>query len=307
MHERAEDLVSDHGLGGWSGGGSAMREGLSQLRGTGLALEMLRNRWTYPVLVALQDRPLRPAQLLEHINEGNRRNADLVGIRVLHEKTLYMTLRRMEGDGLIIRQKHAGAGNGATPRELTSMSRGLLAALHRIATWAGGQRDQLAMFLRERRGLASPGSQVAGPKASGPPLARSPDQEYWRDIGMALVIVRLRWGFSVLSQLRHGAQHPTGIVAAVNAGVARNRDITGHRTMSDKVLWDTLHRLVEAGLVNYQPRQGQFASTARCDLTSAGRTLLVALAPLGVWAGEFEDHIVLIIRRRRGLEESLRR
>ncbi|MEV1083476.1 hypothetical protein AB0I98_35560 [Streptomyces sp. NPDC050211] len=279
-----------------------MQEGLSQLRGTGLALEMLRNRWTYPVLVALRDHPLRPAQLLDHINEGNRRNADLVGTRVLHEKTLYMTLRRMEGDGLIIRQKRAGSGNGATPRELPPMSRGLLAALHCIAAWAGGQRDQLATFLRVHRGWARAGSQLGDPKAVGPRHALSPDQEYWRDIGMALVILRLRWGFAVLSQLRHGGQHPTGIGAAVNAGIARNRDITGHRTMSDKVLWDTLHRLVEAGLVNYQPRQGQFASTARCDLTLAGRTLLAALAPLGVWAGEVEEHLALIVRRRRGLD-----
>ncbi|MFC4463979.1 hypothetical protein ACFPH6_05275 [Streptomyces xiangluensis] len=271
-----------------------------QLRGIGMTLELLRNRWTYPALVALRSDPLSPARLLDRINEGNARNADLVGPRILHEKTLFTTLHRMEAEGLIIRKTDAVSGNSVAPRDFTPMSRGLLAALHPVAAWAGDHRDQLTASLRKHRGLPQTDTDLDPPKAAEP-ASLTPEQDYWRGVGMTLVILRLRWGFSVISQLSRGPQHPTSITAEINAGIARNRDITGNRTLSEKVLWDTLHRLLHAGLINHQPRAGQFASTARCALTASGYALLGALTPVGHWAIEHEELLTGIIRRRRGL------
>ncbi|WP_327396984.1 winged helix-turn-helix transcriptional regulator [Streptomyces phaeochromogenes] len=263
-----------------------------------MSLELLRNRWTYPVLVALRSGPLRSAQLLDLINEGNARNADLVGTRVLHEKTLVTTLHRMEAEGLILRKIEALA-SGVAPWELTLMSRGLLNAMGGIATWARDHVDHLTTSVQKHRGLPQ---EDANPATSGlRPLVA--EQHYWRGVGMALVILRLRWSYSVLCQMSRGPQHPTGIAAAINAGIARNRDITGNRALSEKVLWDTLHRLVDGGLINHQPRAGQFASTARCTLTASGYALLAALAPVGTWASEQEEHLTVIVRRRRGLDD----
>ncbi|WP_328869619.1 hypothetical protein OHT76_05575 [Streptomyces sp. NBC_00287] len=265
-----------------------------------MTLELLRNRWTYPFLVALLDAPLRPAQLLEAITEGIERNVDLVGPRVLHERSLFTTLQRMEAEGLIVRRTDLCSPNGVAPRDLTAMSRGLLAALDRIAAWASVHREELATALRKRRGLPQPGAGSGESVSAGTSTLR-PDREHWRGVGMALVTLRLRWSFSVLCQLSHGPQHPTGITAAINAGIARNRDIAGRRSLSEKVLWDTLHRLIEVGLINHQPRVGQFASTAQCTLTPSGYALLAALAPIGNWAVEHETHLTAVVRRRRGL------
>ena len=272
---------------------------LGRSRGIGMTLELLRNRWTYPVCVALRDGPLRPAQLLERINEGNVRNVDLTGLRTLHEKPLFSTLQRMEEEGLIVRGPDAGSTNGIAPRELTSMSRDLLAALHRVGVWASAHRDELTVTLRKRRGVSQ--AEAGSGDRAGTDSALGPEQEYWRGVGMALVILRLRWAFAVLHQLSRGPQHPTGVAAAVNADVERNRDIMGSRSLSEKVLWDTLHRLVDGGLVNHQPRAGQFASTAQCTITPSGNALLVALAPIGSWAAEREEQLTAIVRRRRGL------
>ncbi|MGA5506911.1 hypothetical protein [Streptomyces umbrinus] len=271
---------------------------IRQLRGIGMSLELLRNRWTYPVLVALRSGRLRSGQLLDLINEGNARNVDLVGARVLHEKTLVTTLHRMEAEGLILRRVEVLV-SGVAPWELTSTSRGLLNAMGGIASWARDHVGQLTTTVRKHRGLPQ---EDANPATSGLPPLNS-EQHYWRVVGMALVILRLRWSFSVLCQMSRGPQHPTGIASAINAGIARNRDITGKRALSEKVLWDTLHRLVDGGLINHQPRAGQFASTARCTLTASGYALLGALAPVGTWASEHEEHLTAIVRRRRGLDD----
>ncbi|MEU5698633.1 winged helix-turn-helix transcriptional regulator [Streptomyces aurantiacus] len=262
-----------------------------------MSLELLRNRWTYAVLVALRSGSLRPAQLLDLINEGNARNVDLVGARVLHEKTLFTTLHRMETEGLVIRKTEALA-NGAAPWELTSMSRGLLDAMDGIAAWARDHADHLASTVRKHRGLSQREVDTATP--GSPPL--SPEQDYWRGVGVALVILRLRWSFSIICQVSRGPQHPTGIAAAINGGIERNRDITGNRALSEKVLWDTLHRLVAGGLIHHQPRAGQFASTAQCSLTEPGYALLAALSPIGTWASEHEVHLAAVIRKRRSLD-----
>lgn len=272
---------------------------LRQLRGTGMALELLRNRWTFPLLVALRADSLSPVQLLDCINEGNARNRDLVGSRILHEKSLFTALHRMEAEGLVFRTSDA-PGNGVAPRALTSISRDLLANLNSVAVWADAHRDQLTVALCGHRGLLEADARLPSRAVTVPPPL-SPEQDYWRGVGMTLVILRLRWSFSVICQLSRGPQHPTGLAAEINAGIARNRDITGNRTMSEKVLWDTLHRLVHADLINHRPRAGQFASTALCALTSSGFALFEALTPIGKWGAGHEAHCTRVIQRRRRL------
>ncbi|WP_405537564.1 winged helix-turn-helix transcriptional regulator [Streptomyces sp. NBC_00075] len=276
-----------------------MDEDSRRLRGIDMALDLFRNRWTYPVLTVLSSEPLHPAQLIARINKENASYVDLARMRTLHEKTLFETLRRMESQGLIACKNIAGRPGSATQRELTSMSRELLISMHRMAEWASDYRDQLTITVREHEEPLQRNPSLANSGVAGPP-SLTPEQSSWRSIGVALTILRLRWSFSVIYQLSHGPQHPTGVAAAINARVDKNRDIMGKRTLSAKVLWDTLHRLIDAGLVNHQPRAGQFASTAQCTLTARGYSLLGALSPIGTWATGHEEHLTATTRKRRG-------
>ncbi|WP_416968277.1 hypothetical protein [Streptomyces sp. 4F14] len=269
-----------------------------RLRGIGMVLELLRNRWTYSVVVTLLESPLDGRQLLAGINEGAARNADLAAVRVLHPNVLLTRLRQMAEEGLLL-ARHPGAdvGDGPDLWELTAEGKELFHSLHRMTAWATGHRTCLTTALRRHR----QGSGCGQPPTWGPVL--TPEQERRRGTGMVLEVLRPRWAFAILCQLSHGPQQPTGVTEAVNAGVVRNRDLTGPRRLSEKVFWDTLHRLVDAGLVVHRPRPGQIASTARCTLTPAGHELLAALGPVGEWAVEHEDRLLVIVRRRRGLSD----
>lgn len=270
-----------------------------RLRGIGMTLELLRNRWTFSVLVTLLEGPLDGRQLLISINEGAARNADLVGTRVLHSNVLLARLRQMEKEGLLL-VGHPGsdARGGPDLWELTSEGKELFHSLGCVAVWATGHRSRLAATLRRhRRGGGSGQHPVAEPVLTA-------EQSCRRGVGMALGVLHPRWAFAILCQLSHGPQRPTGVTEAVNAGIGRNRDITGQRSLSEKMFWDTLHRLVDAGLVVHRPRPGQIASTARCTLTPAGHELLDALGPVAEWAIEHEKQLLTIVRRRRGLPDG---
>ncbi|WP_075737709.1 winged helix-turn-helix transcriptional regulator [Streptomyces acidiscabies] len=270
-----------------------------RLRGIGMVLELLRNRWTFSVLVTLLEGPLDGRQLLISINEGAARNADLVGARVLHSNVLLARLRQMEKEGLLlVGQPGSDAGDGPDLWELTAEGKELFHSLRRVAAWAVGHRDRLAAALRKHRRGG-----VSGQLAVGEPVLTA-EQDCRRGVGMALGVLHPRWAFAVLCQLSQGPQQPTGVTEAVNAGIDRNRDITGRRSLSEKMFWDTLHRLVDAGLVVHRPRPGQIASTARCTLTPAGHELLDALGPVGEWAIEHEEQLLTIVRRRRGLPDQ---
>ncbi|MGW7514150.1 winged helix-turn-helix transcriptional regulator [Streptomyces sp. NPDC054796] len=259
-----------------------------------MTIELLRNLWTFPVLVAIREAAMRPTEILHHINEGNARNADLT-TRVLHEKTLHATLSRMEREKMIRRHPWPAAANIAAPWASTQMSTELLCALDSVGGWADQHRDQLVRQLMRHRGTAPREPEFTMINQ------RNREQEYWRGIGVALEILRLRWSFSIIAALRHGPQRPSDLVAEINGGIKRNRDITGGRTLSEKMLWDTLHRLVDGGLILHESRTPQFASSARSTLTSTGSDLFSALAPVGEWGGRYQRHLAEVIRIRRSL------
>ncbi len=262
-----------------------------------MAIELIRNKWTYAVLVALLDGSMSPTELLVHINKGNVRNADLLNEWVLHEKTLLETLRRLEGEGLIVRQQLVEPQVKSAARRLTSMSEELLEALHEPAVWATRHADLLLANLRVRRGVGSAGPAPARRlKFEGG--KRTPSQERWRNLGVALTMLRLRWSFSVIASLRNGPMRPTELALVINEDVDRDRHITGRRHLSDKVLWGTLRRLSTDGVIEHEGRGPGFASAAHCSLTDSGHDLLVALAPLGVWAVRHEEWLVDIMRAR---------
>ncbi|MET8983194.1 hypothetical protein ABZX85_47250 [Streptomyces sp. NPDC004539] len=267
-----------------------------------MTLELLRNRWTYSVLVALLDGPLPSGLLLLRINAGAARNAELVGPYVLRAPVLLARLRQMETEGLLLtRHADPGGGKGSDLEELTQAGRELLNSLWRVSGWATDRREHLTFALLRHRRHQQRNS--GGDELRLAAEVLTPEQESRRATGLALGVLRTRWAFAVLCQLDHGAQRPTAVTEAVNAGVGRNRDLTKGRSLSEKVFWDTLHRLVDAGLAVHRPRPGQIASTARCTPTPAGRALLDALTPVGEWAVEHEEDLLTIVRRRRGLAD----
>ncbi|WP_190134768.1 winged helix-turn-helix transcriptional regulator [Streptomyces longispororuber] len=240
------------------------------------------------------DGAMSPSELLQHINRGNVRNADLLNEWVLHEKTLVETLRRMEGEGLI-RRCPAPPRCKSAARELTSLSRELMDALHEPASWATRHARLLLSNLQVRRGVKLDERPSRPPSASAAGK-RTPSQERWRNLGVALTMLRLRWSFPVIAGLRNGPLRPTDLALVVNEAI--DRRVSGQRTLSDKVLWDTLHRLSADGVIIHEARGREFAGTTRCSLTDSGRELLTALVPMGRWAVQHEDEIIEALRSR---------
>lgn len=85
-------------------------------------LELLAGRWTLPVLLALRPGALRFGDLRRVVNSG------------ISNRSLSMTLRRLEGAGLVLRS------DGADPRrgryELNPDGHSLLEAMSEFLLWA---------------------------------------------------------------------------------------------------------------------------------------------------------------------------
>jgi len=107
--------------------------------------ELLRSRWTFPVLTTLQDGPSGSGRLLHRINEGAARNADLLGARVLHSGVLLVGLRQMDEENLLLtRRPGTETGRSVDLWELTAAGRELLRSLW--MTWRYGQPAIAALW-----------------------------------------------------------------------------------------------------------------------------------------------------------------
>lgn len=107
-----------------------------------LGFDLLANRWTSVIVYALRNGPRRPGEL----------RADIGGIS---SKVLTETLRRLEGDGLVIRRRYAEA----PPRveyDLTDAGRGLLEPIYALGLWAALYADTVTEAqLRQETGPAA--------------------------------------------------------------------------------------------------------------------------------------------------------
>ncbi|MFI8930846.1 winged helix-turn-helix transcriptional regulator [Streptomyces sp. NPDC053474] len=111
---------------------------------------MLRLRWSFSVIAALRNGPLRPTELALAINEDVDRNRHIIGRRHLSDKVLWGTLRRLSTDGVVA---HEGRGRGfasAARCSLTGSGRDLLVALSPLGSWAVRYEAQLADVMRGR-------------------------------------------------------------------------------------------------------------------------------------------------------------
>ncbi|MEU8221723.1 helix-turn-helix domain-containing protein [Kribbella sp. NPDC048915] len=94
-----------------------------------VAVELISGRWSMVVLYALAEGPVRPGELREQIGG-------------ISQKVLTETLRRLERNGLVQRDRYAEA----PPRveySLTAAGADLLTPIRALGDWAAQYADQL--------------------------------------------------------------------------------------------------------------------------------------------------------------------
>ncbi|TDD76868.1 transcriptional regulator [Actinomadura rubrisoli] len=94
-----------------------------------LGFDLLSGTWTSVVLYTLREGPLRPGQLQDRIGG-------------ISHKVLTETLRRLEQNGLVTRQRYAEA----PPRveyALTEPGRGLLEPIYALGRWTERYADEV--------------------------------------------------------------------------------------------------------------------------------------------------------------------
>jgi DNA-binding HxlR family transcriptional regulator len=92
----------------------------------------------------------------------------------------------------------------------------------------------------------------------------------WAAAGQAVAAVSGKWAIPVLAALAAGPRRHADLRRQLGAGV------------SDKVLVETLRRMIDAGLIARHTQPGPAAVT-EYRLTAAGRALLAPLAAMAVW------------------------
>ncbi|MGI5193149.1 winged helix-turn-helix transcriptional regulator [Streptomyces sp. CA-288835] len=93
-----------------------------------LAFDLFSNTWNTVVLWALRDGPRRPVELRERIGG-------------ISSKVLTETLRRLQFNGLVVRQAHSDASR--VEYQLTALGRTLLAPISAVGAWAFEYGDEV--------------------------------------------------------------------------------------------------------------------------------------------------------------------
>ena len=112
-----------------------------------LGFDLLAGTWTSVVLYALRAGPLRPGQLQDRIGG-------------ISHKVLTETLRRLEQNGLVTRQRYAEA----PPRveyALTEPGRGLLEPINAIGRWTERYADEV--LDAQERARTEDAAYISGP------------------------------------------------------------------------------------------------------------------------------------------------
>ncbi|MFL4951644.1 winged helix-turn-helix transcriptional regulator [Streptomyces sp. MMS24-I31] len=102
-----------------------------------LAFDLLSNTWNAVLIWVLRDGPTRPGELRERIGG-------------ISPKVLTETLRRLEFNGLVVRNAH-GEAPPRVEYELTALGRTLLGPIDALGAWAFEHGDEV-MAAQERMG-----------------------------------------------------------------------------------------------------------------------------------------------------------
>lgn len=271
-------------------------------RGTGLIVDILRERWRHATLYALRDGPLQPGALLEIFESaaGHKRNRAIFGDHAVYRECVHRHLAELFHGGLIARHT-VRADHAATYYSLAPAAAGLLDAIeptidHGFTTW-----QDLVLLSQEQRNVSR--ASIEPPDLTAmTPVARARAR---RRVGVLLFAVLLQppWTLSVLSGLSGDPMRPTALTGHINASIAANRDVLTTTSVSRSTVSTQLGRLHELGYVGHvndpagrNPRRPPGSPEHASALTERGRALLDALLPAAQFAAAHDAELTRMVR-----------
>jgi len=282
-------------------GGTVIEEGRARRisLGAGLTIEVVRNQWTFWIFTALRQGQMTPKQLLPVVNAAAGGHRDMFGERRLGEKIMFEVLRRHKAEQLLDHRYDYSSIPRGSLYWLTDFAVGLSDQLDLLAAPGARHHSHLVAITAERHGtaIAPVGTVDAEDPWTDPAIQRA------TDVAMILETLHPRWSFAILAALRAGPTAPTRALSLVNEGLDRNRLVVGARTLSPKMCWQTLDRLEADGLIA-RDRVPGVPPKADCSLTPFAADVLDTLDTIGVWALDYLEQIIAIVRARRRLTSS---
>lgn len=238
-------------------------------RGTGLIVDLLRDRWRHATMYALRDGPLQPHAVEEVFGQASERNVPIFGPHVVYRQCVVRHLSELLRGSLLTRHNLRGV-SAETYYRLTPLAVGLLDAIVPAAEFGVSQYPELVAMNRDARGL--PPVAVAAMDLAA--LA-GPERTYLvRRCGTLLfgVLLAPPWTLAVLAGLAPGERGATALTADVNVIIGNSGDWLTTASISRGTVHARLAKLTVLGYVEPGPGLSH-------RLTGRGRALLGSLVP----------------------------
>lgn len=243
------------------------------MRGCGLVVDLLKDRWLFASLVALDHEALSPAELLNLFESAHDANAPVFGPHSVYRELVTRRLTSLTKAGLI--EPNARCGRRRAYRS-TALGAELLASLQASGRWGVAHYEWLVTYSRIQRHL-DVDEPIPGPDPADP-LGR----ERMRRRSLALLYGELlspKWTYATLVALAGRSLRFVEIITAVNAAVDASSDVvSGH--LADPALSDRLDALQGLTLVD---RVREFGRAHCYALTVQGRELVASLEPVAAF------------------------
>lgn len=239
------------------------------VRGGGVVVYWMRDRWFFASLVALDHEPLSPTELLELFQEAHDVNTSVFGVHSIYKERVTRHLGTLAKAGLIEAEPRHGRHRTYRTSALGSE---MLGSVQASARFGRAHYEWLVAYARLQQHL-DPDAPIPGP-APGDQLG----EERMSRRALALLWSELlapKWTYATLTALTVGQLRFSEIVKRVNVAVDYSSDVvSGH--LADSALSARLEALQMLTLVDHKRLFGR----SRCyALTTLGRELVASLEP----------------------------
>lgn len=275
---------------------------IAHTRGTGLVVDILRERWRLATLYALRDGPQRPGTVLEMFDAaaGLKRNRSMFGEHAVYRECVHRHLAELFHGGLIVRRT-VRAATSSTFYMLTPLAEGLLNSIEPAIDFGFTVWPELVALSREQRNLPATALEPPDLAAVSPTaLARCR-----RRMAVLLFAVLLQppWTACVLASLSGIPMRPSALTDHINTIIAANADVLASSSVSRSTVSAGLGRLHTLGYVTHvddpagrNPRRPPGAPEHASTLTPRGRALLAALLPAAEFGAAHDGGLAVMVR-----------
>lgn len=246
------------------------------IRGCGMVVGCLQDRWFYALLVTLRDEPQTPTELLARFQAAREFNMPVFGPYSIYPESITRHLRSLTRAGLTEARPLKGRRRKYI---VSSLGMELLDSLDDVGTYG---RTRYLWLVRSTRILrhADPDAPLPIRNPGDTDKMAEERRTRWTTALLLGTVLAPKWTFSVLAALTRSPLRFYRIGAVVNAAIAASPDVaTGH--LVDSTLAARLEALQQIGLVVRIPSDVDRRTVYA--LTEHGRALMVALAPVAAF------------------------